>query len=140
MKLALSVVASALIAAPAWAQVYKCVDASGNTVYSQSPCAPGQSAKVLSRKAPAEAEAPAAAKPGAKPAANPEQDFRKRQKEREESDKKAAEQSAEAKQRADQCTRAKEAIAQYELGGRFSRIDEKGERSYMDDNQIAQAK
>jgi hypothetical protein len=132
--------AAALALAPqAWAQVYKCVDASGSTVYSQSPCPPGQSAKVLSRK-PAAVEDTAPAKPGAKPPANPEQDFRKRQKEREEADKKAGEQAAQAKQRQEQCARARESVAQYEMGGRFSGMNEKGERYFMDENQIAQAK
>jgi hypothetical protein len=141
-KLGLPVLASTLLllAPQAWAQVYKCVDSAGSTVYSQSPCPPGQAAKVLSRKPAPVDETQAAAKPGAKPAANPEQDFRKRQKERDETDKKSAEQMAQAKQREEQCARAKEAVAQYEMGGRFSRIDEKGERSYLDDNQIAQAK
>ena len=139
-KLGLSLFVSTLLAAPqAWAQVYKCVDATGNTVYSQSPCPPGQSAKVLSRK-PAAVEDTAPAKPGAKPPANPEQDYRKRQKEREEADKKAGEQAAQAKQRQEQCTRARESVAQYEMGGRFSGMNEKGERYFMDESQIAQAK
>jgi Domain of unknown function (DUF4124) len=131
----------ALFAAPASAQVYKCVDASGKPFYSQTACPPGQSSKVISsRPATPPAEKSAAAKPGAKPPANPEQDFRKRQKDQEEAEKKAAEQTAQAKQREDQCRRARESVAQYEMGGRFSRIDEKGERSFMDDAQIAQAK
>jgi len=138
--LGLSLFASRLLVAPqAWAQVYKCVDAAGSTVYSQSPCPPGQSAKVLSRKPAAVPDAPAT-KGGAKPAANPEQEYRKRQKEREEADKKANEQSAEAKQRQEQCARARESVAQYEMGGRFSGMNEKGERYFMDENQIAQAK
>ena len=39
-KLGLPVLASTLLvlAPQAWAQVYKCVDSSGSTVYSQSPC------------------------------------------------------------------------------------------------------
>ena len=138
MKLAL-LLTGALLAAPASAQVYKCVDASGKTVYSQSPCPPGQSAKVLSRKPAAVPDAPAT-KGGAKPAANPEQEYRKRQKEREEADKKAGEQSAEAKRMQEQCQRARESVAQYEMGGRFSGMNEKGERYFMDENQIAQAK
>ena len=136
MKLAL-LLTGALLAAPASAQVYKCVDASGKTVYLQQPCPAGQSSKMISRTAPP-VEAPATK--GGKPPANPEQDFRKRQKEREEADKKANEQSAEAKQRQEQCARARESVAQYEMGGRFSGMNEKGERYFMDENQIAQAK
>ena len=40
MKLAL-LLTGALLAAPASAQVYKCVDASGKTVYLQQPCPAG---------------------------------------------------------------------------------------------------
>jgi hypothetical protein len=138
-KLAL-LLASTVVAGSASAQVYKCVDASGKTAYLQSPCPAGQSAAVIgSRPAPSAEPAPAT-KPGAKPPANPEQEFRKRQQERDEADKKAAEQTAQAKERAEQCARARQSVAQYEMGGRFSRIDEKGERVYMDDAQIAQAK
>lgn len=127
----------ALLAAPASAQVYKCVDASGKTVYSQSPCPAGQAAKVISKAQPTE---PAAAAPGAKPPANPDQDFRKRQAERAEADKKASEDDAKAKQRAEACVRAREAVAQFDMGGRFAGVDAKGERYFYDDNRIAQEK
>ena len=43
-------------------------------------------------------------------------------------------------QRQEQCARARESVAQYEMGGRFSGMNEKGERYFMDENQIAQAK
>lgn len=133
MKLTLLFVAS-LVAAPASAQVYKCVDASGKTVYSQVPCPAGQAAKKISSAPPPAAEA------GAKPPANPEQEFRKRQSERAEADKKAGEEEAKAKQRAEACTRAREAVAQFDMGGRFAGVDAKGERYFYDDSRIAQEK
>lgn len=136
MKLAFLIMA-ALVAAPASAQVYKCVDASGKTVYSQSPCPAGQSSKTISRSAPAEEAAPEA-KPGAKPPANPEQEYRKRQAERADADKKAAEEDAKTKQRQEACTRAREALAQFDMGGRFAGVDAKGEKYFYDDNRIAQ--
>ena len=138
MRTAFLVVA-ALLAAPASAQVYKCVDASGKTVYSQSPCPAGPAAQVLSSTKPA-AEPTEEAKPGAKPPANPEQEFRKRQAERADADKKAAEEDAKAKQRQEACARAREAMAQFDMGGRFAGVDAKGERYYYDDNRIAQEK
>jgi hypothetical protein len=128
---------AALLATPASAQVYKCVDASGKTVYAQVPCPTGQAAKVISSTPPPAAE-PAEAKPGAKPPANPEQEFRKRQAERAEADKKSAEEEAKAKQRQEACTRAREAVAQFDMGGRFAGVDAKGERYFYDDNRIAQ--
>ena len=141
MKLALSITAlitSALLAAPASAQVYNCVDAAGKTVYSQSPCPAGQSSKTISRSAPP--EEPAAPKTDGKPPANPEQDYRKRQAERAEADKKAAEEETKAKARAENCTRAREALAQFNMGGRFAGVDAKGEKYFYDDNRIAQEK
>ena len=138
MKLAL-LITGALLAAPASAQVYKCVDASGKTVYSQSPCAAGQSSKTISRSAPADEAAPEA-KPGAKPPANPEQEYRKRQAERADADKKAAEEEAKTKQRQEACSRAREALAQFDMGGRFAGVDAKGERYFYDDNRVAQEK
>jgi len=130
---------AALIAAPASAQVYKCVDASGKTVYSQVPCPTGQAAKVLKSTTPPAGET-TEAKPGAKPPANPEQEFRKRQAERADADKKAAEEDAKTKQRQEACTRAREAMAQFDMGGRFAGVDAKGERYFYDDNRIAQEK
>jgi len=138
MRTAFLVVA-ALLTAPASAQVYKCVDGSGKTVYAQVPCPTGQAAKVIS-STPAPAAEPTDAKPGAKPPANPEQEFRKRQAERAEADKKAAEEEAKTKQRQEACTRAREAVAQFDMGGRFAGVDAKGERYFYDDNRIAQEK
>lgn len=135
MKLAL-LITGALLAAPASAQVYKCVDASGKTVYSQQPCPAGDSSRVISRTPPPEA-APEA-KPGAKPPANPEQEYRKRQAERAEADKKSAEEEAKKKQQQDTCNRAREALAQFDMGGRFAGVDAKGEKYFYDDNRIAQ--
>jgi len=137
MKLAFLITA-VLVSAPASAQVYKCVDAAGKTVYSQSPCPAGQSSKTIIRSAPAVEEPAADAKPGAKPPANPEQEYRKRQAERAESDKKAAEEEAKKKQQADMCNRAREALAQFDMGGRFAGVDAKGEKYFYDDNRIAQ--
>ena len=137
MKLVL-ILTGALLAAPASAQVYKCVDAAGKTVYLQQPCPAGQSSKMISRTAPPAQEAPATK--GGKPPANPEQDFRKRQKEREEADKKAAEQSADAKRREENCARARQQVAQYDIGGRQTGINDKGERYFLDDGQISQGK
>lgn len=134
MKLAL-LVTGLLLAGPASAQVYKCIDAHGKTVYSQQPCPAGESSKVISRSAPPAAEE---AKPGAKPPANPEQEYRKRQAERAEADKKSAEEESRKKQQQEACTRAREALAQFDMGGRFAGVDAKGEKYFYDDNRIAQ--
>ena len=140
-KLGFAFVFAALIAAPqAWAQVYKCVDAAGKTVYLQSPCPAGQSSKVLSSSPPPAQETPAAQKPGAKAPLTPEQEFKKRQQERAETDKKTAEQGADAKRRQENCARARENMALLDYGGRVARVNEKGERYFLEDAQIAQEK
>jgi hypothetical protein len=139
----------------AHAQVYKCVDAKGKTVYSQVPCPSGASATVLGTKPPAaRVEAPAkdaaakgdpskpAAKDPSKPAtaAEQDQDFRKRQEERAEAEKKATAQAAETQRKQEECRRAREQVAQYDMGGRIARMDDKGERYFLDDSQVAQEK
>ena len=130
-------------AAPASAQVYKCVDGSGKVVYLQSPCPAGQSSTVMSRQAPAESAPPPAApaKPGAKePPLTPEQAFQKRQKDRAEADQKAAQEMADAKRKQEACARARESLVRFESGGRITGVDAKGERYFLDDGQLAQEK
>jgi hypothetical protein len=142
-------------AAQAHAQVFKCVDAKGKTVYSQNPCPAGASSSVLGTKpAPArpdpnpkepgkdDASKPAAKADPSKPAttAEKDQDFRKRQQERAEADKKAADQAAEVQRKQEDCRRAREQVAQYNIGGRIARLDEKGERYFLEDAQVEQEK
>ncbi|MNZ91218.1 hypothetical protein D3C78_1101930 [compost metagenome] len=47
---ALALTAFAALALPATAQVHKCKDASGKTIYADAPCAAGQSGSLLERK------------------------------------------------------------------------------------------
>jgi hypothetical protein len=133
------IVIASLAASGAQAQVFKCVDAGGKTVYSQSPCPSGAKSSVISSDAPPPAATPASktGKPAAT-AADKEMDFRKRQQEREAADKKASDLAADEKRKQDDCRRAREAVAQYDIGGRISRVDAKGERYFLDDSQIAQ--
>lgn len=128
-----------LAAGTASAQVYKCVDSSGKTVYLQSPCPPGQSSKVIRATPPATQEAPAA-KPGDKPPLTPEQAFQKRQKDREEAEKKAGDQQAEARRKQEACQQAREQLARFDSGVRIASVDAKGERYYLDEAQLAQEK
>jgi hypothetical protein len=52
-------------------------------------------------------------------------------------EKKKAEETQVAALRADNCARAKQSKATYQAGGRIARVDDKGERQYLDDAQIA---
>src|SRR4051812_25213863 len=128
-----------LAAGTASAQVYKCVDPNGKTVYLQSPCPPGQSSKVIRATPPAAPETPPA-KPGDKPPLTPDQAFQKRQKDRQEADKKSGEEQAEAKRKEEACQRAREQVARFDSGVRIAAVDAKGERYFLDDAQLAQEK
>jgi hypothetical protein len=149
IRFALFLIAS-LGAAVAQAQVYKCLDANGKTAYSQNPCPPSTKRETMQRGGipPASAVAPAAGaadkasksdaagRGGPKTAADQEQDFRKRQQDQAKASKEADQKSAEAQAKDANCRNARQRLAQYEIGGRISQINDKGERYYMDDGQI----
>jgi len=152
-RIALLVVAF-LAASSAQAQVHKCVDAAGKIIYTQDPCPANtksgtMSRNVLSAPAASPAASPAdspadkaaAAKSTApKTAAEQEQAFRQRQQEQAKASKQAQQKSAEAQAKEQNCRNARERLAQYDIGGRLSRINAQGERYYMDDAQIEQEK
>jgi len=143
IRFALFVIAI-LAAAAAQAQVYKCLDASGRTAYSQNPCPPSMKRETMQRggippaSAAAAADADKASKGDAKPktAADQEQDFRKRQQAQAKAAKDADQKNAEAQAREAACRNARQRLSNFEIGGRISQIDEKGERYYMEDTQI----
>ena len=140
----LLVLVAALVALPAQAQVYKCIEG-GRTVYSQRPCPSGAQSTTMSRDAPSApapgAAASGAAKGGAPTAAEQEQAFQKRQKDKEAAQKKSDQKTAQAQERQRNCENARQLLAQYEYGGRIAKVDAStGERVYMDDAQIEQAK
>jgi hypothetical protein len=156
LRIALFAVAF-LAAASAQAQVHKCVDAAGKIIYTQDPCPANTKSGTMSRNvlsAPAAAasseedkaakgdaaKADAAKKSGPKTTAEQEQDFRKRQQDQTKAAKEAEQKAAEAQRKAENCRNARERLAQYDIGGRLSRINAQGERYYMDDAQIEQEK
>jgi hypothetical protein len=138
------------LALPASAQMYKWVDANGKVQYSDKP--PPSNIKTEKLRAPPPApaaSAPAAAegkggdkkdaaKSGPKTLAEQEQAFRKRQLDAAKSQETDEKKQAAARDRAENCRRAKAALANLQLGGRQVRMDEKGERVYLDDQQIVQ--
>jgi hypothetical protein len=129
--------------------MYKWVDADGKVHYSDKP--PPSNIKTEKLRAPAHAaSAPAPSevkggtakdtvKGGPKTAAEQEQAFRKRQTDAAKEQQEQAQKETEASNRAENCRRAKAALASLELGGRQARIDEKGERAYLSDEEITQA-
>jgi len=54
--------------------------------------------------------------------------------------KESEQKSAEAQRKEDNCRNARERVAQYEIGGRMTRINPQGERYYLEDAQIEQEK
>jgi hypothetical protein len=139
-----------LAAAAAHAQVYKCLDANGATVYRQDPCPPSMKRETMQKggipgapgASPSEAASGAKsdAKGGPKTPAEQEQAFRKRQQDAAKAAKEADQKNEQAMAKEANCTNARQRLAQYEIGGRISRIDAQGERYYMDDAQIDSAK
>jgi len=129
------------LAAPAYAQLYKWVDAEGKVHYSDQPppATATKEQKLNIRTTPqeppaaAETEAKAAeAKPAAAATtpAEREMEYRKRKVEEEQK-----QQKAEAEQKANQenCVNAQRRARNYQEDGRIFTVDEKGERVYMDD-------
>ncbi len=145
-RVSVAIALALCVALPASAQMYKWVDSNGKVQYSDKP--PPSNIKTEKLRAPPPA-APAAgeaksgtpkdtAKAGPKTAAEQEQAFRKRQLEAAKARDEEGQKQAEARDRAENCKRAKAALANLQIGGRQMRIDEKGERAFLDDQQIAQ--
>ncbi|MFM9968014.1 MAG: DUF4124 domain-containing protein [Burkholderiales bacterium] len=124
----------------AQAQINKCVDSSGKTVYSQGPCPKGtKSSSVASApavSAPAAKAGDATKSTGPKTTAELDQEFRKRQQEQSDARKKDEDRLAQAKAEQENCSMARRALAGYEQGGRQSSINDKGERVFLEDAQI----
>ena len=141
---------AALGLASANAQVHKCIDAQGKVIYTQDACPANTKSGTVSRRVDRPASTPAAAdkaakgdaakKSGPKTAADQEQDFRKRQQEQAKASQESADKAAEAQRKQDNCRAAKERLANYEIGGRMTRVNPQGERYYLEDAQIEQEK
>jgi hypothetical protein len=135
------------LAMPAAAQMYKWKDANGKWQYSDAP-PPGNVKAEKLRGAAAPPEAPAASadkqgaakdasKSGPKTIAEQEQAFRKRQLDAAKANEANEKKLADARIQEENCKRNRQALAGFEAGGRQSRINEKGERVYLDDAQLA---
>jgi hypothetical protein len=136
--------AAAIYVEASHAQVYKCVDAGGRTVYSQIPCPANTKSETLSRGvigAPSSAPSGDAAKDAGKSAvpastADQEKAFQKRAQDQQETAQKDAQKLADAKLKEENCARTR-GYMQSLQSGRVSQTNEAGERSFLDDNQIA---
>ncbi len=152
-RLSVAIALALCMSLPAAAQMYKWVDANGKVQYSDKPPPsnikteklrappPAPSAPAASASAPGAAKdgtARDAAKTGPKTAAEQEQAFRKRQLESAKAQETDEKKQAQARDKAEHCRRATAAVNALQLGGRQQRIDSKGERVFLDEQQIAQ--
>ncbi len=145
----LALAAAGLVGAPAAAQqLYKYVDPDGKVQYSDRPPPAGQKAekvtggRVSSVPSPVPA-APAAegdaAKAGApKSLAEREQDFRKRRLEAQEKAAKDAKLAEEKRVQDESCAAARRQLSGLQSGARVAKINEQGERIFLEDNGIQQ--
>jgi hypothetical protein len=130
------IVACALVLAPlASAQLYKYVDKDGKTVYTDQP-PPGAETKQMNVPSSAVGNAPA---PG-KTAVQQDKELQKARDKAKEGEKKSEEKEARARAEAERCDSARAAYGQYQLGGRITRMNEKGEKVFLGDDEIDAAR
>jgi hypothetical protein len=136
------------VALQASAQMYKWVDSDGTIKYSDTPPPSNVKAEKLRVPASPAARAPAAkgenaaapkeaAKAAPMTAAEQERAFRQRRLEAAKAQEEETRKQAAERDKAENCKRANAALANLMIGGRQVRIDDKGERVFLDDDQIA---
>jgi hypothetical protein len=147
VRLVLALGAAALAAAPAVAQqLYKYTGPDGKVQYSDRPPVDGRKVEKVtsSRLSSVGTGAPAAAPAGAdaakavapKTAAEQEQAYRQRRAEAEEKAQKEAKLAQDQQLKAESCAGARRELAGLQSGARAARINENGERIYLDDGQV----
>jgi hypothetical protein len=122
---------------------YSWIDDKGSRVFSDRPPPPGTPpARIL--KTPrgfepqTQAPAPEAAPAAVGTMADKELEFRKRSAQREADDKKAAQDASTKAAKAENCDAAREAERSMSSGMRISRVDEKGEKVFLTDEERGQ--
>lgn len=141
----------AIVATAAHAQGYKWIDKNGHMQYGDTP-PPGAKATPLGPPPPppsgssgaAAAPSAAAANDGTPAArkgpmtpAEQELEFRRRIKEAQEAAAKAEKEHQQSEQKRQNCENARQVLRTLESGQRVARVDEKGERYYISDQQRA---
>ena len=137
-----AVLAAALVALPAGAQLYKWTDANGRVQYSDKPPpagARGQTVQGNNISTVPGTSGGGAAASAPKTTADREQEFRKRQAEQEEAQKKAMKTAEEQRAKQANCQAAQRQLTALQSGQRMAAFDEKGERRFLEDAEIQQA-
>jgi hypothetical protein len=143
----LALVAAGVLAAPAGAQqLYKYVGPDGKVQYSDRPPPEGGKAEKITGRVSTVSPGTAAAAAGSDAAkssapqtpAEREQEFRKRRLEGQEKAAKDAKLAEEKRAQDASCAAARRQLAGLQSGARVARINEQGEREFLEDNGIQQ--
>ncbi len=139
MRKLLVVLFAASVATAAQAQIKCWTNAAGKRECGDTP-PPGAKVNVIRGASPAAAPPSTASKDAKGPLtpAEQEQEYRKRQLEAQKARDKEEQGRKEAEAKRENCQRAQEALRTLESGQRIARTDQKGERYFLDESQIAQ--
>ena len=131
-KLLTASLACLLVTAPALANdIYKYVDENGTVHYVDRPTGAATEERVafVSQRG---ASAPRASESGS--------DWRERRESRQEARKAAEEEASQKAERAKLCQESRNRLQQYNQARRLYRTDENGERVYLDEDQVEEAR
>lgn len=123
----------ALLAGSAQAQVYCWTTKDGKRECGDTPPPGSKPATISTPSAP---QQPSAGQAGKKPGADPEAEYKKRQMEAQKSREKDQQAQEQAQAKHDNCERARSALRILESGQRISRVDNTGERYFLEDKDI----
>jgi hypothetical protein len=128
-----------VLSGAALSQQYKWTDKDGRTRYGDVP-PPGTNATRLRAPTPPSAPPPAAKDAKGPPLTPAEKaaEARKRQAEAQKDREKQELAARDAQTKKENCARAQDYLRTVQSGQRISRADSKGEREYLDENQVAQ--
>lgn len=138
-----TLVAAALVASPASAQLYKWTDANGRVQYSDKPPPPGRTGEKLTSSAVSTVSGGTSS--GGTGASAPkslseqEQEFRKRRAEQDEAQKKAQQVAEEQRSKQAACQQSQRQLTALQSGQRMTTLDANGERRFMEEADIQQA-
>lgn len=147
MRKIIFLMAAILAAGAAQAQI-KCWTEGGRRVCGDAPPPGAKVTTVRGTGSTTPAPAPAEAAPDSKDAAKKgasqgpltpaerEQEYRKRQAESQKAAEKAAAEAKALEAKRENCERAKDSMRTFESGQRITRTDAKGERYFLDENQV----
>jgi Domain of unknown function (DUF4124) len=139
-----TLIAAALAASPAAAQLYKWTDANGRVQYSDKPPPPGRTGEKLTSSAVSTVSgggAPAGGTGASAPKSlsEQEQEFRKRRAEQDEAQKKAQQAAEDQRSKQAACQQSQRQLTALQSGQRMTTLDANGERRFMEDADIQQA-